>query len=405
VVAPATILLGPEALVDWGAPPLAPTFYHDLCALVEAIVLYDRLLVFGLEFQEPLAVRLREAGLLIDAKPFLDRQLEANLTLSYVDNKLTLSQTPAFMACAGALVDMSIALQPMVNRYLDASLRSCAALGVEEQASHYARIATSFDSWLLGTESGSPKTIDLLAGAPEELKRMTGPAEISSRELMKSIRHATTIQTLAGMAAQGIHVVPHSFDGAGVIRTARDTIYQRIVETHREQSTGLLEKYQRNAIHHQIVPPLMHELLTRCRGDRHAFADELLALREKYVRLRESQHEYFSQIASARSLIDYQRIEKTQERVWSQLTKQISAGEHKWRWALRSAWSYLRLLNPKDIAVKALEDVSTGISNWNVARTASSFYSLYRDAGHADLHVDLMAKTFGRKIDRATVAE
>jgi hypothetical protein len=404
-VAPGSILLGPEALIDWGAPAFSPAFYHDLCALVETVVLYDRLMVFGVEFAEPLVDSLHAAGILIDANRLLNQHLQANITLTFVDNKLSLVETPEFKAHMSALVSLSAGLQPMVTRHLAAGVRDCASLGVGDQATRYARIAASADSWSQAAESHRSKTIDLLANASPELKRAIGPVEISSGALIHSINRAAGIQALAAMEADGVHVVPHSLDGKDLILSARDTIYQRIVDMHREQSESLLEKYHRSAIHHQVVPPLMYELLTRCRGDRRAFVDELLGMRDKYERLRMVQQSYFHDIANARSLFDYQRIEERQERIWLQLTRQISVGEHKWRWMLRGIWGYLRLLNPKDMTVKAIEDVSKGLENWHVARSASSFYSLYRDAGHADLHVDLMEKTFGKRMGSQTLAE
>ncbi|MCK4818260.1 hypothetical protein KA005_20995, partial [bacterium] len=360
VVAPASFFLGPIALVDWGMPAVVPEFYSNFCALVEAVVFNDRILSVGIEYDEPLVNSLREADILVDALKFGRDESNRQFLLN--------------------LIGGTINIGPLITPYfrkVNPILHMC---GLSDKFWPYLKKAQAVDVHILSTAPLIPKS------------NSENPIEIFTHEFLEGIARENSLQSfITPLIENRVNFLLHAFDTPLIIKQLQNTFYDNLKEYHQDKIDKLRVRHPYLGITAVEIPPLTTILLERCRGDRNQIVKELLNLREEFAEARKLQRSFIQRTVEARTFDELNKVDQDFDEIWKALSKKLST--EKTRLVYR-VWNYIKLLDPKDIFVKLVDDAISHEKGIEHYKAFSTYYSLLNESLQADFQVDLIAKTF-----------
>jgi hypothetical protein len=372
VVAPASLLVGPIALVDWGIRPVLPEFYFNFASVVEAVVLNDRIItVGGVEFDEPFVNALRQAGVLFESVKIARGEIKIDkLKLDDVQVGLVLQ-----IASSGGLE----------HPYFRKLYPIFEVIGMKERFAPYAEKARKLAGYL---------GIPVLDHAPDitSLSTINDLMEYATKDYLETVFRKMHVEKFVKYKVS--HLL-HSFDVPHAIRMQQQSLYESLKVEYKEKIDSLRAKYFLGVATVEI-PPLATLLLKRSKGDRGAIVPELLKLRHEFKNIRELQANFAKQVANAKSYHDLDRIDVELQRTWKELTAKLS--ERKPRWILR-LWDYIKLLNPTKIATKLVDEAIEHEMQIEHYRAFQSYYALWRECLEQDFNVGLLSKTFGEPLE------
>lgn len=368
VVAPASLFLGPVALIDWGMPPIIPEFYYNFCSLVEAVILNDRILsVGGIEYDEPFVNSLRNAGIVVDAVKVARDESNMNLF--------------------GGVMQIG----PLISPYFEKVSPFFHACGLGDDLRPYIEKAYAVD--FMREYTLSPKTLLLEALEANSKYSIETMGKILVHEMLQGVSRENSLQGFVTPLIEN-RVMPllHAFDTPIIIKQLHESFYARLKEYHKDTINKLRSRHPYLGITAVEIPPLTTILLERCQGDRNQIVNELLNLREELADARKLQRNFIQRTVEARTFEELDKIDQDFDEIWNALSKKLSVRKTRWVYQI---WNYFKLLNPKDIFVKLIDDVISHKQEVEHYKAFNAYYSLSKGSLQADFSLDLLAKTFG----------